>query len=185
MIRKLNDWVGYFSIKVSPQNMQETIAFVEQTIKKRSSYPFTYAFLDDEYNTLYKDEAKLGTIFGAFTGLSILIASLGLFGLAAFMAAQRTKEIGVRKVLGASVKNIVVLLTKDFLVMVMIAFVVSVPLAWYSMSRWLEGFAYRIDLSWWMFGGAGFLAVAIALFSVGYLSLKASMANPVESLKSE
>ncbi|HZY81492.1 MAG TPA: ABC transporter permease [Cyclobacteriaceae bacterium] len=185
VIKKSTDWVNYFSIKISPENMQETIAFIEQTIKKRTSYPFNYAFLDDEYYQLYKNESKLGMIFGAFTVLSILIASLGLFGLAAFMSAQRTKEIGVRKVLGASVQNIVVLLTKDFLFMVLVAFVLSVPVAWYGMSRWLEGFAYRIDISWWMFGGAGVLAVLIALFSVGYLSVKASMANPVDSLKSE
>lgn len=185
LIKRRDDLVRYFCLKISPDNVQETIAYIDQTVKKRSSFPFSYEFLDDTFNKMYQGEARIGKIFGLFTILSVMIASLGLFGLAAFMSAQRTKEIGVRKVLGASVRNIVVLLTKDFLIMVVIAFVISVPIAWYSLSKWLETFAYRIDMQWWMFGGAGLLALLIALFSVGYLSMKASMANPVDSLKSE
>ncbi|HMJ68619.1 MAG TPA: ABC transporter permease [Cyclobacteriaceae bacterium] len=185
VIKLRDEWKSYFCLKISPDNIQETIAYIDQTVKKRSPYPFSYEFLDDSFDRMYKSEANLGKIFGWFTVLSILIASLGLFGLAAFMSAQRTKEIGVRKVLGASIQNIVVLLTKDFLVMVVIAFVLAIPIAWYGMSQWLQTFAYRIDIQWWMFGGAGLLAILIAAFSVGYLSLKASMANPVDSLKSE
>lgn len=185
LIKLRGNWVHYFCLKISPDKIQETIAFIDQTVKKRSAYPTSYEFLDDSFNKMYKSETSLGKIFGLFTILSIVIASLGLFGLAAFMSAQRSKEIGLRKLLGASIENIMVLLTKDFMIMVLIAFVIAIPVASYSMSKWLETFAYRIEMQWWMFGGAGLLAALVALFSVGYLSMKASMANPADSLKSE
>jgi putative ABC transport system permease protein len=128
---------------------------------------------------------KLGEIFGFFTIVSVLIASLGLFGLAAFLSAQRTKEIGIRKVMGASIQSIVLLLSKDFLRLVALAFVVAVPIGWYIMHHWLQDFAYRIPIEWWMFAIAGSLAFLIATFSIGYQSLKASVMNPVDSLRSE
>ncbi|MBC8153538.1 MAG: FtsX-like permease family protein, partial [Bacteroidetes bacterium] len=126
-----------------------------------------------------------GQIVLYFSGIAILISCLGLFGLAAFTAEQRTKEIGVRKVLGASVSSIVALLSKDFLKLVLIAIVVASPIAWFAMNRWLQDFAYKIDIEWWVFALAGLLAVGIALLTVSFQSVKAALMNPVKSLKSE
>ncbi len=147
--------------------------------------PFDYAFLDREFAQAYRTEQQTGQVFGGFTALAIFIASLGLFGLAVFTAEQRTKEIGVRKVLGASVASIVALLSKDFLKLVLIAIVIASPIAWYAMNEWLADFAYKIDISWWYFALAGGLAVGIALLTVSFQSVKAALANPVESLRSE
>lgn len=176
---------NYFSLKVKKDNIAATLAFIEKTIKQHSPYPFQYEFLDDNYNNLYQSEMKLGEIFGFFTIVSILIASLGLFGLAAFMADQRTKEIGIRKILGASVNNILLLLSKDFLSLVLLAFITAAPIGWYAMNKWLQEFAYRIDIGWWMFAVAGALAFIIANLTIGYQSIKAALSNPVDSLKSE
>jgi putative ABC transport system permease protein len=120
-----------------------------------------------------------------FAVIAVLIASLGLFGLVAFTTEQRTKEIGIRKVLGASVKQVFVLLSKEFLLLVCIAFIVSIPLTWWTMYNWLNNFAYRINISWWWFLAAGLLAVLIALFTVSFLAIKAAVANPVDSLRTE
>ncbi|NIJ54059.1 ABC transporter permease [Dyadobacter arcticus] len=147
--------------------------------------PFTYSFLDERFNETYKAEQKTGKILGLFAGLTIFVACLGLFGLATFTAEQRTKEIGVRKVLGASVAGIVALLSKDFLKLVGIAMVVAVPAAWYMMDKWLQDFEYRITISWWMFAIAGMLSIAVALFTVSFQSIKAALMNPVKSLRSE
>ena len=176
---------GYISIKLRPENLPETIAYVEASAKKYSPYPFEYQFLEDYFNQLYQSETKLGEIFGFFTVVSILIASLGLFGLAAFASDQRAKEIGIRKVLGASTKSIVMLLSKNFLSLIILAFIISIPIAWYAMDKWLQDFAYRIELEWWMFVGAGFLALFIANLAISYQSIKAGLANPVTSLRSE
>ena len=176
---------GYISIKLRPENLPETIAYVEASAKKYSPYPFEYQFLEDYFNQLYQSETKLGEIFGFFTVVSILIASLGLFGLAAFASDQRAKEIGIRKVLGASTKSIVMLLSKNFLSLIILAFIISIPIAWYGMDKWLQDFAYRIELEWWMFVGAGFLALFIANLAISYQSIKAGLANPVTSLRSE
>lgn len=185
MIRLSGSWSNFISVKVRPENLPETIAFLEKTIKSRSPYPFEYKFLDEHFDQLYKSEMKLGEIFGFFTLISILIASLGLFGLAAFMSGQRTKEIGIRKVLGASVQNILLLLTKDFLSLVAFAFLLSIPIGWYLMHEWLQDFAYRINMEWWMFAAAGMLAFLIANITIGYQSIKASLMDPVDSLRSE
>ena len=147
--------------------------------------PFVYSFLDERYQQTYVAERRTGLILGLFAGLTILVACLGLFGLATFTAQQRTKEIGVRKVLGASVGSIVVLLSKDFLKLVLIAIVIASPLAWWAMNRWLQDFAYRVDISWWVFALAGTLAVGIALLTVSFQSIKAALMNPVKSLRSE
>ncbi|GAB2586880.1 ABC transporter permease [Spirosoma areae] len=147
--------------------------------------PFTYSFLDDRFADTYKAEQKTGQILGFFAGLTIFVACLGLFGLATFTAEQRTKEIGVRKVLGASVASIVGLLSKDFLKLVVAAIVLASPVAWWIMNRWLQDFAYRIDMAWWMFAGAGGLAIGIALLTVSFQSVKAALMNPVKSLRSE
>ena len=147
--------------------------------------PFNYDFLDASFARLYRSEAQMGTVLGAFTGLALFIGCLGLFALAVFMAERRTKEIGVRKVLGASVISITGLLAKDFLKLVLIAFVIASPLAYYLTNKWLSNFAYRIELQWWMFAGAGLAAIAIAFLTVGFQSVKAALANPVKSLKND
>lgn len=176
---------SYFVFRINPEATQETIQYLERTIRKVSPYPFEYEFVEDNYNKLYSGETRLGEIFGTFTVVAIVIASLGLFGLAAFMAGQRTKEIGIRKVLGASSQSIVVLVAKDFMMLVAVAFVVAVPLGWYAMNSWLQQFAYRVEMQWWVFAAAGMLALLIANISIGYQSLRAAAADPVDSLRGE
>jgi putative ABC transport system permease protein len=127
----------------------------------------------------------LGTLFGAFAVLSVFIACMGLFGLSILISRQRTKEIGIRKVLGASVGNITALLSKDFLRLVFVALLIATPVAWYLMSQWLQNFAYRINVEWWMFVAAGLCAVVIALFTISFQSVKAALMNPVKSLRTE
>ncbi|WP_259071399.1 ABC transporter permease [Mucilaginibacter sp. X4EP1] len=153
--------------------------------KDMPAVPFEYSFLDAEVQKQYETEIVLSQIINSFTLVAIIISCLGLFGLAAFSAEQRNKEIGIRKVLGASVSGLVSLLSKDFLVLVGISFVIATPIAWYGMNKWLQAFAYRISLSWWMFALAGLLAVLIALFTVSTQAIRAALANPVKSLKAE
>jgi putative ABC transport system permease protein len=147
--------------------------------------PFTYSFLDDDIQKQYKTEVTMSHIINSFTLLAILISCLGLFGLAAFSAEQRTKEIGIRKTLGASMPHIVRLLSKDFLMLVLLAIVIAVPVSWWAMNKWLRHFAYRVAVSWWMFALAGLLAVLIALITVSSQAVRAASANPVKSLRSE
>lgn len=147
--------------------------------------PFVYSFMDDDFNRLYKADQQTGRIFISFALLSILIACLGLFGLVTYAAEQRTKEIGIRKVLGASVRGIVALLSRDFLKLVFIAIIIGSPLAWIGMNKWLQNFAYRIHIGWWMFVAAGVLAMLIAMITVSWQAVRAAVANPVESLRME
>jgi len=147
--------------------------------------PFEYTFLDEDVQKQYETEVTLSNIINSFTLMAILISCLGLFGLAAFSAEQRTKEIGIRKVLGASVFNLTSLLSKDFIRLVMIAIVIATPISWWAMTKWLQGFAYRINIAWWMFALAGLLAIAIALFTVSFQAIRAALANPVKSLRTE
>ena len=149
------------------------------------NFPFVTDFLDTSFNQQYQREEQAKTMLSWFSVLIIFIACLGLFGLAAFTTGQRTKEIGIRKVLGASLASIVTLLSKDFLKLVLIAVVIASPVAWYAMHRWLQDFAYKIDIAWWVFALAGLLAVGIALLTVSFQSVKAALANPVKSLRSE
>jgi putative ABC transport system permease protein len=153
--------------------------------KDLPSTPFEYMFLDQEVQKQYEAEITMSQIINSFTLMAIIISCLGLFGLAAFSAEQRNKEIGIRKVLGASVSGIVGLLSKDFLQLVIISFIIATPIAWWGMHKWLQVFAYRIDLSWWMFALAGLIAVFIALFTVSFQAIKAALSNPVKSLKTE
>ena len=134
---------------------------------------------------MYRTEQQLGQIFLIFAGLAIFIACLGLLALAAFTAERRTKEISIRRVLGASVTNLVSLLSSEFLKLVLIALVIAVPIAWYAMKSWLQNFAYRADLSWWLFAIAGLLAVLIALLTVSFQSIKAALSNPMDALRNE
>jgi putative ABC transport system permease protein len=144
-----------------------------------------YAFLDDRFNQTYDVEVRTGQILGISAGLTIFVACLGLFGLATFTADQRTKEIGIRKVLGASVANIVGLLSKDFLRLVLLANLIAWPLAGWAMHTWLQDFAYRIDLEWWVFGSAGVLAILISLVTISLQTIKAALLDPVKSLRRE
>jgi putative ABC transport system permease protein len=147
--------------------------------------PFEYSFLDEDFQKNYKSDRQMAALVGSFTGIAILISCLGLFGLAAFAAERRTKEIGIRKVLGATVAGITSLLARDFLKLVAVAIVIASPLAWYFLDRWLQDFAYRIDIQWWMFVLAGAVAVVIAFLTVSFQSVKAALMNPVKSLRSE
>ncbi|GAB2586918.1 ABC transporter permease [Spirosoma areae] len=177
---------GAASFRLSSTDMPALIKQIEATWKQLApGQPFSYQFMDESFDNMYRAEQRIGTIALTFALLAVLIACLGLFGLATFMAEQRTKEIGVRKVLGASVSSLVALLSKDFLKLVLIAIVLASPLSWWAMSKWLQDFAYKIDIEWWMFAGAGGLAIGIALLTVSFQSVKAALMNPVKSLRSE
>ena len=174
------------SVKVQPKDLPSTISQIKK--KYDAFFPgnlFDYSFLDDRFNAQYANDRLFGKVFAIFSGFAIFIACLGLLGLSLFATAQRTKEIGVRKVLGASVTNIVALLSKDFIKLVVIAFLIASPVAWYIMHNWLQDFAYRINISWWIFFGAGLLAVLIALFTISFQAIRAAIANPVKSLRTE
>ena len=174
------------SIKVSGQNMPAALAAVQKAWQKYlPEFPYQYTFLDERYSKLYEAEQRQGTIFTIFACIAIFIACLGLFGLSAFAITQRIKEIGVRKVLGANVRSIVTLLAKDFLILVTISAVIAFPIAWYAMKHWLQDFAYRVSIHWWVFLLSTVLALVVALFTVSFQAIKAAVANPVKSLRSE
>ena len=176
----------YLAIRLHPGNVAEAISAVEETWKKLApNQPFSYTFLDQDYARLYNREQQMSHVFQIFSGLAILIACLGLFGLAAFTTQQRTKEIGIRKILGASVSGIVCLLSKDFLKLVLVANIIAWPIAYYAMNQWLQSFAYRIDLGISTFILSGLIALFIALLTVSYQAIKAARANPVEALRYE
>jgi putative ABC transport system permease protein len=178
--------VTYLSIKISPTNIPATIQYIESTMKKFApATPFEYTFFDEVYDATYKNEQKLEAIFSAFAVLAIIVACLGLFGLATFAAENRIKEIGIRKALGASVTNIFILLSKEFLRWVIVANLISWPVAYYFMSEWLNDFAYRIALGFGVFVLSGIIALLIALITVSRQALKAAKTNPVDSLKYE
>lgn len=178
--------IDYFSLRISAENVQETIDFITKVHGQFDAInPIEYAFLNQWWIDLYNRDERLGRIFGISAGLAILIACVGLFGLAAFMAEQRTKEIGVRKVLGASISSLIVLLSKDFTRFVLLGLLAATPLAYFAMDKWLQNFAYRIEIGWWVFPLAGALAMLIALATVSTQAIKAALANPVESLRYE
>jgi len=177
---------GNLSVKVSGNNIAATIQYIQQ--KWRQYYPetpFSYTFLDEKFASLYKSEQEQGKLFTIFSCIAIFIACLGLFGLSAFTISQRVKEIGIRKVLGASVSEIVRVIAKDFLKLVAVAAIIAFPIAWFSMHRWLQDFAYRISISWWIFVVAGVVALCIALLTISFQAIKAALANPVKSLRNE
>ncbi|ADB40606.1 ABC transporter permease [Spirosoma linguale] len=173
-------------VRIRPGNTAEALAYIKTVYQQFDPTASPgFHFLDENFSRQYKAEQKQGQLLLTFTILAVLIACLGLFGLAALAAEARTKEIGVRKVLGASVVSIVTLLSQDFLKLVVIAIIIATPLAWYAMNTWLQSFAYKISIEWWGFALAGLLAICIALMTVGYQSVKAALMNPVESLRSE
>lgn len=176
----------FLSLKVKSDNMEKTMAEVEDIWKRIVPHrPFLYSFLDEDFNKQYQADFKFRKIFTAFSVLAILIASLGLFGLATYTAEIRTKEIGIRKVLGAEVSSIVALLSKDFIKLVLVAIVLATPVTWYVMNMWLEGFAYKVEIGWWVYLLAGMVAVVVAMATISSQAIRAAMLNPVRSLKSE
>jgi putative ABC transport system permease protein len=181
-----NQNITNLSIRVQAANMGQTLDFIQQEIKAILPHlPVECIFMEEDWYKLYESEQRLGQAFNLFTLLALFIACMGLFGLISHQVVNRTKEIGIRKVLGASVAGITGLLAKDFLKLVAIAIVVASPIAYYFMQKWLSDFAYRIEIQWWMFGAAGAMAVLIAFLTVGFQSVKAALANPVKSLRSE
>lgn len=174
------------SIKLKTADMQKTIAAVTGVWKSIApQQPLRYTFLDQRFAAMYDDVRRTGWIFTSFAILAIIVACLGLFALSAYMAEQRSKEISIRKVLGASVAQVTALVSRDFVKLVVIAVLLATPLAWWGMNKWLQDFAYRINISWWIFAAAGMLAVFVALVTIGFQSIKAAVANPVDSLRGE
>jgi ABC-type antimicrobial peptide transport system permease subunit len=175
------------NFKLNPNpSIAASLQKAEKIFKQyNSQYPFNVRFYDQEYRLKFVDEQRVGTLAGLFASLAILISCLGLFGLATFMAQNRVKEIGIRKVLGASVANITTLLSRDFLKLVAIAFIIASPVAWITMNKWLLNYDYRITIQWWMFAATGLISFIIAIGAVGFQAIKAALANPAKSLRSE
>ncbi len=166
--------------------VHDALAKIETVFKKfNPGAPFDYKFTDDEYAQKFSNEERIGNLSTFFAVLAIFISCLGLFGLASFVAEQRTKEIGVRKVLGASVFNVWQLLSKDFVVLVIISCFIAVPVAWYYLYHWLQKYEYRTEISWWIFAAAGIGASLITLLTISFQAIKAALANPVKSLRTE
>jgi len=179
-------YAQFLSLRMRSENIPATLAFIASKWRAFApEQPLDYFFLDENFNGLYQAEQRTGKIAGAFTVLAVFIAVLGLFGLASFAAEQRTKEIGIRKVLGASVAGIVRLLSKEFVKLVLVANLIAWPIAYYVMNKWLQDFAYRINIGWWVFALAGGIALIIALLTVSTQAIKAALANPVEALRYE
>jgi ABC-type antimicrobial peptide transport system permease subunit len=187
MVMGPKSWFNVMHIRLNPaKSIPENIKLAEQVFKQYNpQYPFNYLFVDDDYAKKFADTKRTATLAALFAGLTIVISCLGLFALAAFMAQNRIKEIGVRKVLGASVTSITTLLSKDFLKLVLIAFVIASPIAWYAMNKWLESYTYKISVEWWVFAATGLISVIIAFVTVSYQAIRAANANPVKSLKTE
>jgi predicted permease len=180
-------WFNVIHFKLNPaRSVTDNLKLAENVFKKYNpEYPFDYRFVDEAYAKKFDSQKRTGKLAALFAGLTIFISCLGLFGLAAYMAQNRIKEIGVRRVLGASVNNITTLLSKDFLKLVVIALLIASPLAWWAMNAWLKDFEYRVDIEWWVFAAAGITSVIIALVTVGYQAVRAALSNPVKNLRSE
>jgi putative ABC transport system permease protein len=174
------------SLKIAGNNIPSALAKIEAVWKRfLPDAPYEYSFMDENFEKLYESEQRQSAIFTVFAFIAIFIACLGLFGLSAFSITQRIKEIGIRKVLGATIPNIVGLLSKDFLKLVAISAVIAFPVAWYAMNSWLQDFAYRTSISWWIFIIAGLVAAGIAFFTISFQAVKAAITNPVKNLRTE
>jgi len=174
------------SVRTNTANLPRLMQQIEDRWKGLSpNLHFEYSFMDDDFNTLYNTEQRVGTLFIIFTSLAIIIACLGLLGLAAYAAEQRIREIGIRKVLGADVSAVVALLSKDFVKLVFISILIAAPLSWWIMNQWLQGFAYRQNIQWWVIVSAALGSIVIAFITVCFQSIKAALANPVDSLRGE
>ncbi len=180
-------WVNLITLRINPKMpVRDAISKITPVFKKYNpGSPFDFKFVDDEYARKFSDEQRVGDIATIFAVLAIFISSLGLFGMARLVAEQRIKEIGVRKVLGATVFNLWQLLSKDFVVLVIIALLIASPTAFFFMHKWLLAYQYHTDIAWWIFAAAGLGVMALTLLTVSYQSIKAALANPVKSLKSE
>lgn len=186
MVLYFNDWGGLVMVKTSVGNTKATIKVLEEICRQLNpAYPFSYGFLDQDLSNMYKGEQQMGTLFNIFAILAIFISCLGLYGLSAFMAEQRTREIGVRRVLGASVANVVYLLSSTFTRLILIAVVIAIPLAWIAVQYWLTTFAFRTEVSWMIFAFAALIALCIAWITISYESVKAAIANPIKNLRTE
>jgi putative ABC transport system permease protein len=174
-------------VRIKPQgDIQKSLADIQGILKKYNpAYPFDYRFVDDQFNQMFMSEMLVSKLSRVFASLAIMISCLGLFGLAAYTAERRTKEIGIRKVLGASVASVTTLLSKDFLQLVILSCILAFPLAYWKMYTWLKDYQYHINIQWWVFAAAGFTAVVIAVATISFQSIKAALANPVKSLRSE
>ena len=181
------DWgFSQMSVKINGQKTNDAISFIQSTWKKNfPDHPFEYEFLDDHFADVYRADAQVSKIVGVLAGLAIIISCLGLFGLASYSAEKRVKEVGIRKVMGASVQNIVSLLSKHFIKLVLIANLIAWPLAWFTLNQWLQDYAYRVNISWLVFVLAGLVAMLIALITVSFQAIKAAISNPVKSLRTE
>jgi ABC-type antimicrobial peptide transport system permease subunit len=180
-----NPWFKIM-IRIRADHQQQTIAAIRQFYETYNpGFPFTFNFLDEAYQKQYDSDTRVSVLSKYFAGLAIIISCLGLFGLAAFTAQKRRKEIGIRKVIGASVSGITAMLSKDFLVLISISLIIAFPLSWWLMNSWLRGFAYRVSITPFVFVIAGVSVILITLFTVSFQSIKASMANPVKSLRTE
>jgi ABC-type antimicrobial peptide transport system permease subunit len=187
VIQGLSTGYPVVHFRLNPANSTATnLAKAEKIFKQYNpQYPFEYVFTDDAFANKFREEQKDGTLSALFAGLTIFISCLGLFGLASYMAENRKKEIGIRKVLGASVSSITTLLSADFIKLVLVSIFIASPLAWWFMNKWLQGYTYRIAVEWWVFALAGCGAIMIALLTVSFQSVKAALMNPVKSLRSE
>jgi ABC-type antimicrobial peptide transport system permease subunit len=174
-----------FYLKTMPGKTMDVIAHMKKVHKQFSGLPMEYHFLDEAIEKGYKDEQKVQQLAGIFAALAIIISCLGLFGLAMFTALQRIKEIAVRKVLGANIAGLFQLLSRDFVKLVGVALLIAIPLSWYLMNDWIEGFAFHIDIQWWMFAVAGVILFIIALLTVSYQTLQVATTNPAKSLRTE
>ncbi len=185
-ISQKSDYFSRITLKIDPGQARQCLALIKTAWA--SHFPgavFEYAFLDHELEKQYQADERFSSIVTYFSMLSLLIACLGLYSLIAYTTGQRTKEIGIRKTLGASVNGIVVLLLRNFLKPVLLASFIAVPIAWYAMQQWLQGFAYRIDIEWWMFAGSVFVVLLIALLTVSTQSIRAALADPLKSLRTD
>jgi putative ABC transport system permease protein len=177
---------GQIWVKIDPKNIPQALGLLENTYKTLSPFfPYSYEFMDDINTKNYQTEAKWKQIIGIASGLFIFISCIGLLGLVMLAIEQRTKEIGIRKVLGAAVSRIMMLISKEFIILILIAFAVATPVGYYFIHKWLQDFAYRVNISWWIFPLAGASVILIALITLSYQAIKAAMANPVKSLRTE
>jgi putative ABC transport system permease protein len=186
MQTRLTNLPAFLIARVHTQDIAQLISTVENKWKVLNpGTPFEYSFLDQEFQRNYEAEQRTSQLVNYFTTVAILIACMGLYALTAYTAEQRTKEIGIRKVLGASASNIVALLSKDFLKLIVMANMIAWPLGWWAMNKWLEDFAYSVKINWWVFVLAGILAIAIAFITISFQAIKAALANPIKSLRNE
>lgn len=181
-----SNWANVLIVKTDGNDITATISAIEKKWKTIANHrPFSYRFMDDDYQKMYAAEMRTGKVFNVFAALAIFLACLGLFGLSAYSARQRVKEIGVRKILGASVGQINILLSSGFVKLVVVSFAIAAPLAWFAMNKWLQQFSYRVEISPWVFILAGAVSIVIAVLTVSFQFIKAASANPVKSLRTE